>query len=358
MNSTPEQLELVSTLQSALRDFAPGGARWESDPAASGRAHRGEAWSLLASQLGVTGFTIADELGGVGGDLSDAVLVMRELGRALVQVPFAASTVFAASVLTGAADAGVGNSLLRSIAAGTAVVTVADGPHTVTIADGLATGELGRVLSATEADVVLFASAGALWSADLHGRGAAIVTVAGIDPGWPVSQVSLSAALVQPVSTGADVDALLRRGRFATVLALSAEAVGVADAALRATLEFVAMRVQFGEPIGSFQAVQHACADMFVSVETAGALSRESAIAFGQSGVDEQALAATTFLYCTSVALAVTGSAIQLHGGIGFTWEHPAHRYFKRAAAIESMFTTPDEQRMVLQLALLEGTLS
>lgn len=340
--TSQEHAELAAVVRSALADFAPGGSRWVVDPAVDD-AERTAAWRVLSDELQLAGLTIPESAGGAG-DLSDAMVVATELGRALIHSPFAASTVQASVLLAAAGE----DELLSRIAAGTAVVVVAGTVHGD--AESL-TGDLGRVVSAGEATHLIVQVGGGLRLVNI--TRATVERRPGVDPGWPEDLVTLSGAASRPLA-GADA---LPLARSSALLAYAAEAVGVASGALDQTVEFVKQRVQFGEPIGSFQAVQHAAADMFVSVETAAALSRESAIALGQAGVVDEALAAATYLYCTTVALAVTGEAIQLQGGIGFTWEHSAHRYFKRAAALQSMPATPGAQRNRLRTALREGEL-
>jgi len=342
--STQEQSELATVVRSALAEFAPGGARWVTDPAADD-PERAAAWRVLADELQLAGLTLPERVGGAG-DLSDAMVVATELGRALLHTPFAASTIRASVLLAAAGE----DELLAQISAGEAVVAVAD--TSLDDADSLG-GDLGRVISASDATHLIVPVAGGarlLAIAD-----ASVERLASVDPGWPEDRVTLSAAPARRIDVS---EAAVSTARSAVLLAYAAEAVGVASGALDQTVEFVKQRVQFGEPIGSFQAVQHAAADMFVQVETAAALSRESAIALGLEGVVDEALAATTYLYCVKVAQAVAGQAIQLQGGIGFTWEHTTHRFFKRAAALQSMPTTPAPQRERLRVALREGQLT
>jgi len=351
---THEHDELASVVRSALADWAPGGSRWVSDPG-PGDPERFAAWTVLAGDLQLAGLTVPESAGGAG-DLSDALVVATELGRALLHSPFVASTVRAAAVLSGA---GGQDALLGRIAAGEATVVVADA--TLEDGEGLS-GDLGRVVSAGDADAIIVPVSTAdglgLRLVETAASGVAVTRSASVDPGWPEDRVMLDGAPSRPVPTAADVAAVLSSARSAALLAYSAEAVGAASAALDQAVAYAKQRVQFGEPIGSFQAVQHAAADMFVRVETAGALSRESALALGRPGVADEALAATTYLYCTEAALAVAGQAIQLQGGIGFTWEHSTHRCFKRVAALRSMPATPGPQRERLLVAIGGGELA
>jgi alkylation response protein AidB-like acyl-CoA dehydrogenase len=134
-----------------------------------------------------------------------------------------------------------------------------------------------------------------------------------------------------------DLDAL----RHLACVALSAEQVGTAERALELTVEYTKVRVQFGRPIGSFQALQHRMADLHVLVETARAASQAAADAVGTPGLP--LAAAVAKVHCSEALMRVTGEMIQLHGGIGITWEHPAHRYFKRAHGSWHLFGQPAE---------------
>jgi alkylation response protein AidB-like acyl-CoA dehydrogenase len=135
--------------------------------------------------------------------------------------------------------------------------------------------------------------------------------------------------------------------------ALAAEELGAAEACMDSAVAYAKVREQFGQPIGSFQAVKHRCADMLVWVESARSAAHYAAWAAGQAGVELQAIASMAQVYCSEALFFCAGESIQVHGGIGFTWEHDAHLFFKRAQSAKALFGTPAFHRERIALGLL-----
>ena len=211
-----------------------------------------------------------------------------------------------------------------------------------------------------------------LFEVDPHGRGVTRAAVTAMDTTRRLAVVRLAGAAGQPLGTGRDTgaSAALARARDLACIALSAEQVGAAQRALELTVAYTKARVQFGRPIGGFQALQHRMADLLVLVESARALSYAAAEAAAETaGADTAAAdggaagdapdlglrAAAAKAYCSEVLLKTAGEMIQLHGAIGITWEHDAHRYLKRAHGAAQLFGPPAGHIARIATAMLDG---
>lgn len=343
MTLTSEQEQVAGVVRAALREFAPGGARFGSDP----KAHQGndsEAWTRLARDLALAGLLAPARLEGSDGGLVDAAVVSVELGRALVHTPFIPSSVHTVVTLSSLAPTAESDRTLTAISTGASVcVPVRLRPDA---ADDLALdidGDTARVSGATTvlsggvADVALLAAGSdGVWVAQLRGAHATWTPVPGLDPTMPLGRIELAHAPAVRVAGADEGSAGFETGERAATTAVCGEMVGIAEAALDLTLDYVRSREQFGSPIGAFQAVQHACADMLVRARTARATAMQAAAAAATTA-EPGPLVAAAYTYCADSAAEVVGSAIQLHGGIGYTWEHPAQHYFKRVTALRAL---------------------
>lgn len=274
-------------------------------------------WALLCDQVGVAALVVPEELGGAGGELADAAAVLEELGRGLVPTPLFATTL-AELGLMAAED--TDTDTLERLAAGVSIGTVAFDP--------------GYVVNGDIADLVLSVDDGRVlrWT-DVTTR-----RVTPLDPTRRMAQVTAGAtSAVGPDPGLADVAAIL----------LAAEQIGAATRCLELTVEYSKERVQFGRPIGSFQALKHRMADLYVSVESARTVVAEAVGNPTSVGAARARLAATE-AFCT-----VAGEGIQLHGGIAITWEHDMHLYFKRAHSSAQLLGPPREQIRRLESEVL-----
>ena len=333
MRLTEEQDELRSAVRALL-------ARHEGDAA----------WGPLARQLGVTGLGVPEEYGGAGGGARDVHVVMEELGRALSPVPFLGSTVLTAGCLRASGDAAARERLLPGLAEGTSVGALAWAeqgswePGAVRAEAEAAprpeggwrvTGVKEHVLDAPRVDVLLVAA-----------RTAAGLSLFEVAPGAPevrrVPLVTMDATRAQArwelraagarlVGADGDGERVLAQVRDLACAALAAEQVGAAERCLDMTVAYAKDRVQFGRPIGSFQAVKHRLADAYVRVESARSAALGAATAADEDAAALPRAAAVAASVCAEAFAEVAAETIQLHGGIGITWEHDAHRYFKRA---------------------------
>ena len=279
----------------------------------SPRGYDESLWAMLCEQVGVAALVVPEDLGGAGGELADAAAVLEELGRKLVPTPLFGTTLAEFALL--AADQ-PDSDALEQLAAGASIGAV------VFDRDYVINGDIADVVLAVEDARIL------RWTD---------VTVAAahtLDPTRRLARVTPGASTVIGSDPGiADTAAIL----------LAAEQIGAAARCLDLTVEYTKQRVQFGRPIGSFQALKHRMADMYVAVQSARAVIGD-AIAAPTSVSAAMARLAASEAFC-----AVAGDAIQLHGGIAITWEHDMQLYFKRAYSSAEILGPPREQLQRLE---------
>ncbi|WP_028921843.1 acyl-CoA dehydrogenase family protein [Pseudonocardia acaciae] len=297
-----------------------------------------EPWKLLSGDLGLTGLTVPERYGGAGGSFVDLAVVLAELGRSLCPVPYL-QTAVAATVL---ADAGgLAADVLPALAEGTLVAGVAVPDSAPTAVPGEAglrlTGTLTHVVDGPALDLLLT-------PADLDGTPvlAAVRLLPGagvtVRPEQTLDRTRPQATIRLDAAPAVRLDGDPARAEDLLLAAVAVESAGAARHCLDTTVDYLRTREQFGRPIGGFQALQHRCADLAVAVESAWSTAWYAAWAADADTSELRTAAPLSKLYCAKVFRLVTGEMIQMHGGIGFTWEHPAHRYFKRATATELLF--------------------
>ncbi|MCT9930965.1 acyl-CoA/acyl-ACP dehydrogenase [Planotetraspora sp. A-T 1434] len=388
--------EVEEELRAAVRDLladksSSSAVLTRVDGAASpgGMPYDMDLWKALARDIGVAGLLVPEELGGAGASAREVAVVLEELGRAVAPVPFLSSAVLATTALLGAGDGVAVRGLLERLASGettaalavsfaaspyqplSPAVTLDPSPEAApmpdgagaasTVApvspmtpgvDGTATGRVTGVVGAEAADVLLVPvrlSPGdgvALCAVDVSA--AQVTTLPSLDLTRPVATVSFSGARAEVLGTVAGVrDALLLGAGL-----LASEQLGVAEWCLNTTVAYVNERKQFARPVGSFQAIKHRLADLWLEVVGARAAARNAADLLGTDAeVDSSKVAvavAVAQAYCGAVAVHAAEECVQLHGGIGMTWEHPAHLYLKRAKADEIALGTPGDHRQAL----------
>jgi alkylation response protein AidB-like acyl-CoA dehydrogenase len=364
---TAEQRDLRDAVRDLIGKTEAGGTEY---------APARPAWRRLCDEVGVAGLAIPSQFGGAGAGLAEVCVVMAELGRNLTPAPMLGSAVLAARALLACGDPAACERLLPAIADGSAVAALAwttpagrwEAGEAACAArpaarrpDGTAwelAGEAHYVLDGTVADVLLVAArtpgdGTGLFEVDPRGDGITRRGVAAMDASRELAVVRLAGARGRRV--GGDAVSALALARDWACVALAAELAGAAERALELTVEHLLTRVQFGQAIGGFQALQHRAADLHVLVESARSLVR--AVAAGQAG--ELAPRAAAAKVCCSEALTqVAGQMIQLHGAIGITWEHRAHRYFKRAHGGRYLLGSPDRHLAVIAADLIDGSLA
>jgi len=372
-------------------------------------------WRRLCGEIGAAGLAIPPRYGGAGAGPVETHIVMEELGRGLTCSPLLGSAVLAAQALLASGDTAACQRLLPAIADGSAVAALAwttpagrwdpgeaacaarpaartsaaeaiqaiaeaAGPDAdpgtseaagpaVSSPDGwVLAGEAHHVLDGDAADVLLAAArtpAGiALFEVDPGGPGVTRDAVTTMDTTRRLAVVRLDRAPGRPVGASpgraspgraSPGRASLARARDLACIALSAEQVGAAQRALELTVAYTKVRVQFGRAIGSFQALQHRMAGLHVLVESARSLSYAAADAAAEGAADLGLRAAAAKAYCSEALARVAGEMIQLHGAIGITWEHDAHRYLKRAHGAGQLFGRPSEHVARVAAAVIDS---
>jgi alkylation response protein AidB-like acyl-CoA dehydrogenase len=313
-------------------------------------------WQRMCEQIGVAALAIPEQYGGAGASLAEAHVVLDELGRTLTPAPMLGSAVLAAQLVLALGDDEASARLLPTLADGTSLGAVcwagSDGRWSIEAApvsatDGDLIGEAHYVLDGDLADVLLVVTNSAdglsVYELDPAEPGVTRTHTAALDPTRRLATVSLDRARGRRV--GGAAGPALTQLRDIAATALSAEQVGAAARILELTVEYSKLRVQFGRPIGSFQALKHRMADLHVLVEAARSASYAAV-----AGTVDPAVAKA---YCSEAFCTVAGEAIQLHGGIAITWEHDAHLYFKRAHGSAQLFGQPAEH--VARMADLAG---
>jgi alkylation response protein AidB-like acyl-CoA dehydrogenase len=356
-----EQVELRSAVRRLLLEIS-------SEPAVRAAMQTDLGWDegsyrRLARELGVVGLAVPQALGGSGGGLVELGVVLQEAGRALLCAPLLAVAIAARAVIESGDDLAAAR-VLPGIAAGTTVASLAameggswDAPvSTSATADATGwtvSGTKQWVLDAQSADLLVVSATTSggmsLFLVDTASAGVAVTPVAGVDPTRRQGTVSFSdtpAVLLGTEGSGADV---LARTLDVAVVLLAAEQLGVAERCLEMATHYAKERAQFGRAIGSFQAIKHKLANVLLEVEAA-----TSAVMYAMWTADRDVtelpmVAAIAGSTCSEAALLAASESIQVHGGIGCTWEHPAHLYLKRATTDRLLFGDP--QRHLERLA-------
>jgi len=329
---------------------------------APGPTHDERAWNLLAGEIGLSGLGLPESAGGLGG-LVELVTVAEELGRTLLPVPFLSSTVLTGQVLARAArlsDSSAADAALATVAAGDVVAPVLldqDGawdPHrppvTAISTDSgwLVGGVAPYVLDGPAATALLVAAATgdgtALLLVDSRAEGVSLRPTPTLDLSRSMATVVLESARGDLLVAGGAASAAVLPALDTAAVVLAAEQLGGAQACLDMTVDYIKQRRQFGRPIGSFQAVKHLCADLLGLVEgMRSAVVRAVLVADAPDQLAEAACVAQTF--CSEAFRTVSAETVQLHGGIGFSWEHDAHLYFRRARADAVLLGGPNQHR-------------
>ena len=352
--------------QRALRD-AVRGLRAKHHEPADGPV----LWQRLCGEIGVAGLAIPECYGGAGAGPVETHIVAEELGRDLTATPLLGSAVLAGQLLLATGDEAGCQRLLPGIADGSVLAAVAwasPAGHWDPAAPACTAGEEGGawrlrgqaqyVLDGDSAGVLLVAAripdGTGVFEVDPGQDGVLVTPAVSVDLSRRLAGVELKEAAGQRIGSS-DARPALAAARDLACIALSAEQTGAAQQALRRTVEYTLTRVQFGRVIGSFQALQHRMADLYVLVESARSLSYAAAAAAAEGAADLGLRAAAAHAYCSEALARMAAEMIQLHGAIGVTWEHDAHRYLKRAHGAAQLFGPPAEHVARIAAALLDG---
>lgn len=305
-----------------------------------------EPWKVLCDQVGIAGLAVPEAHGGLGAGLREWQVVAEELGRRLAPTPFLGSAVLATQVLLEVADHVAAARLLPRLAEGSVAALawtpkggtwnpdeVAFSAHGSTL-----TGHAHYVLNGSGAEILLVvAETGqGLGLFELDPQAARVIPSTTMDETRDLAEVELERVPAKRIGDG-EFRAGLRRARDIACAVLAAEQAGTAARALDITVAYTKQREQFGRPIGGFQALKHRMADLYVLAETA----RSAAYAVSEPDADVSRLSAVAKAYCSEALSTIAAEMIQLHGGIAITWEHEAHRFFKRAHGTTHLFGQP-----------------
>ncbi|WP_024795552.1 acyl-CoA dehydrogenase family protein [Tomitella biformata] len=351
---TEDQRQLAKTVRDVVAKHA--GSEAVRAAAESAAGYDETLWSLLCEQVGVAALSIPEEFDGIGVSYLESHLVLEELGRNLVPSPMLGSVVIGAQALLASGNTEACARLLPGVAEGSTALALcwsgAEGVWNATdlavsFADGVLTGEASYVIGGDTADVLLVAAntpdGPALFEVAGDAAGVTRARTAAMDPTRPLSSVRFDSAATTVLAAGTEV---VERALTIASIALSAEQVGAAARLLELTVEYTKQRKQFGRAIGSFQALKHRMADLYVLVETARSMSYAAAQSLSSTD------AALAKVYCSEAFQTVAGESIQLHGGIAITWEHDAHLYFKRAHGSAQLFGQPRTHLRALEGAV------
>ena len=336
-------------------------------------------WAQLSEELAWTALTIPEEYGGLGMSYLDLHPLMEEIGRALLCAPFLSTIGLGANALLLSGSDAQKERHLPGIAAGATRATLAFaeknkrmdavGVEAIYARHGsgyMLRGDKSYVLDGHTADLLIVAarregSAGAeevsLFLVPGDAEGVKRAWLPSMDQTRRLASVELRDVIVSDEALLGDEGrgwGLCERTLDLARIALAAEQVGAAEMCLEMSVEYAKVRKQFDRPIGSFQSIKHMCADMLMLVESARSAAFYASALATQDGDGLEEAAASAKAYCSDTFFHCAAETIQIHGGIGFTWEHPAHLYFKRAKAAENLFGDPafHRERVAKQMGL------
>jgi len=360
---TEEQEELRKTVRQFLDAKSPEAAVREQmetdngfDPAV---------WSQMGEQLGLQGLIVPEEFGGSGYSYVELGIVLEEMGRALLCAPFFSTVVLAANTLIHSDDAAAQAAHLPGIADGSTIATLAftepsgKWDESGITMEATASGD-GFTLTGTKMFVIDGHTANLVLVAARTGKGVSLFAVEGdaagltrtalstMDQTRKQAKLEFAGTPATLVGTEGEGWTVLSRVLDLAAVGLAAEQVGGAQKVLDMAVEYAKVRVQFGRPIGSFQAIKHKCADMLLEVESAKSAAYYGMWCAAELNDELPSVASLAKAYCSEAYFHATAENIQIHGGIGFTWEHPAHLYFKRAKSSELLFGDPTYHRELL----------
>jgi alkylation response protein AidB-like acyl-CoA dehydrogenase len=359
---TEEQEQLRQFVRSFLQDKSPESAVREQMETETG--YDTKVWKQMADQLGLQSLIIPEEFGGQGFTFVELGVVLEEMGRALLCAPYF-SGVLATTALLQAGDEAAKKAHLPGIATGDTVATLAFTEENgkwdeagITM-EASASGD-GFTLSGVKSFVIDGHTADLIIVAAKTGKGTSLFAVEGsasglsrealstMDQTRKQAKLTFSNVPATLIGTEGEGWATMTKVLDLAAVALAAEQVGGAQYVLEMAVQYAKDRVQFGRPIGSFQAIKHKCADMLLEVESAKSAAYYGLWCAAEMNDELPSVASLAKAYCSEAYFHAAAENIQIHGGIGFTWEHPAHLYFKRAKSSELLFGDPAYHRELL----------
>ncbi|HEX5586858.1 MAG TPA: acyl-CoA dehydrogenase family protein [Acidimicrobiia bacterium] len=327
-------------------------------------------WKQMAQELGLQSIHIPEEYGGQGFSFIELAIVLEEMGRALLCAPYFSSVVLATGAIMNAGTGEQQAALLPGIAAGDTIATLAftepNGKWDASGIEMVATpsgdgytldGTKMFVLDGHVANLIVVAArlAGtsgddgiAFFTVDGDASGLTRTALSTMDQTRKQAKLEFAGVAATPLGTPGSAWPALSKTLDQAAVAIANESVGGAQMVLDMSVEYAKVRVQFGRPIGSFQAIKHKCADMLLEVESGKSAAYYAAWAAAEDNDELPVAASLAKAYCSDAYFHATAENIQIHGGIGFTWEHDAHLYFKRAKSSELLFGDATYHRELL----------
>jgi alkylation response protein AidB-like acyl-CoA dehydrogenase len=326
--------ELRSTVREVLADRASWPEvlkRTESD-----EPYGTALWRLLGTDVGVAALAVPEQLGGAGASWREAAVVAEELGRAVAPVPFLGASMATAAMLS------AGEFLEDRTAVLVAPLSAVAAPTGLRVDGERVTGTVTSVADALAADVLIVPTEGGLYA--VEAADATITPVLSLDLTRRLADVTFADAPARRAGGGEAYRAAWTAG----CVLLASEQLGIADWCLETTIAYVKTRYQFGRPVGSFQALKHRLAELWVGVTQARAVARYAANCLADDDPDLAVAASLAQAHCAPIAVKAAEECVQMHAGIAMTWEHPAHLYLKRAKSDAIALGTPGRHREIL----------
>ena len=370
---TEEQDQLRGFVRDFLADKSPESAVREQMDTEQG--YDPDVWGQMADQMGLQGLAVPEAYGGQGFSFVEQVIVLEEMGRALLCAPYFSSVVLAANALLACDDEEARQAHLPGIAAGrrrgalafteesgrwdeAGIAMAASGPDSGSGSNGSGAGAWTLdgiktyVLDGHTADLLVVAartgSGVSLFLVEPDAAGLTRTPLSTMDQTRKQAKLTFEGVEASLLGSEGEGWPVLERVLDLAAVALAAEQVGGAQMCLDMAVEYAKVRVQFGRPIGSFQAIKHKCADMLLQVESAKSAAYYAGWCAAEMNDELPQVASMAKSYCSEAYFHAAAENIQIHGGIGFTWEHPAHLYFKRAKSSELLFGDPTYHRELL----------
>ncbi len=360
---TDEQEELRKSIKRFLEDKSPISAVRDLMESEEG-FDRG-IWSQMGTQLGLQGIVIPEEYGGSGFSYVELLVIFEELGRTLACVPFFSTVGLATGTLLSTDDADARKDYLSLIASGDKIATVAISEDSGRFdADGITltadksgdgyvlNGHKSFVVDGHTADLILVvgrtSNGISLFGVESGAAGLNKQPLATMDQTRKQARLEFDNVPARLIGQEGNGWNAVEKGLQLAAVCLAAEQLGGAQVCLDMSVEYAKNRIQFGRPIGSFQAIKHKCADMLLQVESARSAAYYAAWAAQENSEELPVVSSLAKAFCSEAFFHCAGENIQIHGGIGFTWEHDAHLYFKRAKSSELMLGDPSYHRELM----------
>lgn len=345
--------EVDEELRSSVRSLLAARSPWSAVLARTEtpETYDTKLWATLAGEMGLAGLAVPEEFGGAGASWRQVAVVLEELGAAVAPVPYLGSAVLATAALLAAGETVLAGRLASGEKSAALVVpfSTASGepfaPTVSVVGDGLE-GTVTSVADALTVDLLVVPTTDGLWVVSANSDGVTRTPLSSLDMTRQVCDIRFSGAHGVCVADGDTAVTALATALTTGAALLASEQVGLAQWCLDTTVEYLKNRYQFGRQVGSFQALKHRLADLWTRVAQARAVARHAAASIGTD--DAAVAAALAQAYCSETAVLAAEECVQLHGGIGFTWEHPAHLYLKRAKSSAIALGTADRHRLSL----------